>query len=715
MAEPIRPKDLPAAPSVPADASIVMDNGVAVLRATPALIAATARPYANQGQAEAGADNATTMTPLRTKQAIDSQIIGKAQAAAIGVPGSDNDMGTFDGSTIPTGSTVKEALQAVETALETTSGDAAIKSNAVAIGIAATDTNMGSATGPILPDDGTAKEWFQVLETAIMDGGSVNFTYYYQFADGVDWSPALQRALDTGRNVFVPEGRWLRLTSVTTKGQRIQGCGVTRSVFVIGDATHSFTDMAALGVDITTNAYEDTSYGHDGIGFEFYQPNTNIRANVIQYPWAIYCSGVDRPDFGDVRVSNGWNGIYADGCGGMKAGVIELGCFNRPLIIDHAYDTTSIKALKFWPYGSGNAESTVPLLYQVYQDGQSWSEIGRVDGLSISLFATFQQRVKFYQSDAGGHLFGTIGEFHLDGTYGRIEIASAYLSVGTWYASTGSNTDFKISMTSGRLALGPCGLFLGPGGGGTASLIQVTGGYFVAQSGGFFEALGTAQPLLTQSGGEVVWIGGEILGLTNQVRTRAVFETTAGRLTLRDPRFSDIGTGSGNAVAISSDENHDIEINALLGWSVSLPSSVALGNYSFDRNFAAIATVDFATPGDSSFTYTTQATSYRIQGGICQFKTSLLFNTNAFTTASGAFRVKPNIPFLPTYAQAVTISSMANVTFDNTKDFCGEMQTDGTILIRILTSNGALGNFGTANVPASKTGVQIYVTGSFFV
>jgi len=44
-----------------------------------------------------------------------------------------------------------------------------------------------------------------------------------------------------------------------------------------------------------------------------------------------------------------------------------------------------------------------------------------------------------------------------------------------------------------------------------------------------------------------------------------------------------------------------------------------------------------------------------------------------------------------------------------------EMMTDKTLAMRLLTSNAALGNLGTSNVPASKTGVQIAVSGSYIV
>lgn len=92
---------------------------------------------------------------------------GKANASALGTDADATSLGTFTGSTIPDGSTAKAAIQALETALEATSGNAATKVNATAVGIPATDADMGTTPGTILSDNGTAKQWFQESEAAI--------------------------------------------------------------------------------------------------------------------------------------------------------------------------------------------------------------------------------------------------------------------------------------------------------------------------------------------------------------------------------------------------------------------------------------------------------------------------------------------------------------------------------------------------------------------
>lgn len=68
----IRPSDLPASAGVAAGNAIIVDTGASVEKATPGQIVDAAVPLASQAQAEAGTDNATRVSPLRVKQAINA-------------------------------------------------------------------------------------------------------------------------------------------------------------------------------------------------------------------------------------------------------------------------------------------------------------------------------------------------------------------------------------------------------------------------------------------------------------------------------------------------------------------------------------------------------------------------------------------------------------------------------------------------------------------
>ena len=71
MPEQIRPRDL-AFGTPNANADLLFDSGVSVLRTNPLAVVDAARPIASQAEAESGLDNAKIVTPLRVAQAIQA-------------------------------------------------------------------------------------------------------------------------------------------------------------------------------------------------------------------------------------------------------------------------------------------------------------------------------------------------------------------------------------------------------------------------------------------------------------------------------------------------------------------------------------------------------------------------------------------------------------------------------------------------------------------
>lgn len=107
----------------------------------------------------------TNLTNLQTTAddalaATDTLTSDKAEAAALGVANTDQNMGSFTGSTISDNVSAKAGMQALETAVET-------KANATAVGVTASAANMGTYTGSTIPDNETAKQNLQSLETAV--------------------------------------------------------------------------------------------------------------------------------------------------------------------------------------------------------------------------------------------------------------------------------------------------------------------------------------------------------------------------------------------------------------------------------------------------------------------------------------------------------------------------------------------------------------------
>lgn len=65
----------------------------------------------------------------------------------------------------------------------------------------------------------------------------------------------------------------------------------------------------------------------------------------------------------------------------------------------------------------------------------------------------------------------------------------------------------------------------------------------------------------------------------NGNRSQAYILCQGGRMSLRHPKFPDVGSSTGNAVSISNDDWHDIVINQTVGWPIALPATRAFGTY----------------------------------------------------------------------------------------------------------------------------------------
>lgn len=81
-----------------------------------------------------------------------------------GVAASAENLGTFTGVTIPDSSTIKAALQAIETAHEEVDQD--VSSLITLSGVAENATNLGTFTGTTIPDSSTVKGALQSVETS---------------------------------------------------------------------------------------------------------------------------------------------------------------------------------------------------------------------------------------------------------------------------------------------------------------------------------------------------------------------------------------------------------------------------------------------------------------------------------------------------------------------------------------------------------------------
>ncbi len=102
-------------------------------------------------------------------------------ATLTGVAKDEVDLGAFSGVTIADDQTIKEALQALETAVESKGSATSLTSLTTAVGdlntltgVAQNDEDLGTFTGTTLPDSQTIKSLLQTIETSLEDISAVD-------------------------------------------------------------------------------------------------------------------------------------------------------------------------------------------------------------------------------------------------------------------------------------------------------------------------------------------------------------------------------------------------------------------------------------------------------------------------------------------------------------------------------------------------------------
>ena len=187
-------------------------------------------------------------------------VANKAQAAAIGISGSAENIGTFTGSTISDNGTAKAGMQELETAVET-------KANASAVGVTSSAANMGTYTGTTIPDNETAKQNIQSLETAVetkanasavgVTSSAANMGTYTgsTISDNQTAKQNIQE-LETAVELRTVASALAGATGTTLVGHDDGGASSTvrTAAVVLGELGHSVKNYGAVG-DGSTNDY----------------------------------------------------------------------------------------------------------------------------------------------------------------------------------------------------------------------------------------------------------------------------------------------------------------------------------------------------------------------------------------------------------------------------------------------------------------------------
>jgi len=583
--------------------------------------------------------------------------------------------------------------------------------DAVQDGTAALRTDLAASTGAALVGSIASGAGAVARTVQVKLRDTVSVKDFGAVGDGVaNDTAAIQAAINTGSTVYMPQGAYLVTDRVSMqKGQILHGDGRTKSFFKITPAFN----MAATGV-LRLGGGEPGAEVYD-IGFQFQQANQGVRANVTAYPPAIDAVSTPRFILDRIRIEGAFDGINATGnSGGAYIGFLECGTLNKGVVINGSLDFFHGTHWHFWPFGFTVLGT---LLDDVYYDGLTKAvEIGLVDGLTLDSISAFRSFVEF-TSETRTSPPSLVSTINLDGDGSRLVVSGGVVAVGKIYdTKSPAPTASSIVATAGSLTIG----MLITTNSHAGQIVNVSGTATVVVNGGRVQPNNTANSAFVVTGGKLSLNSLEF-AINPSVFTAAhVSATGACILQLVGCKWNGKGAGSGNAVFVGTHNSENIiTSNIFSDWGYIVPTGyTGGGNYGPNatpmKSWAPVAT--FATTGNFAPTYVAQVGKYREEAGGIYFEGRLVFSTNAYTTASGAFRIS-GLPLAKSStasdSSAVTIGRAAFVTMTAGNAALSGSISNGASSIDILQSGSgiAVTSISVANVPASTSNIELSFSG----
>ncbi len=589
---------------------------------------------------------------------------------------------------------------------------------------------------------------------------------YGAVGDGTtDDTANMQAALDSGENIFLPDGNYVITDALNmSNGQKLFGRDRLSSILKVDAATFN---MSALGVIVSPGSEPG---GHiTDIGIEFVQPSGSgeVRANMNQYPPAIYAVASPRTIIDRVRFSRGWDGIKLTGnSGGSYLGRIETGCYNTNIEIDGALDFIHGESWHAWPFGGSTGD-----LLAVWQDGDTVGlVVGDVDGFSLDKWAGFESRVDI--NGIASILPICFGTMQLDGSNSELNVTEGGVLISNLY-STKSTTETasSIKVTGGRVDVSNAHIQ----GGEAGYQIEVTGGRLSINGGEIYQNRSNGvsssvsdgvlslknmtfrwpvgartQPLIEQSGSGILIVtdcqpshytsATEVIDVTTDVLGTRVDATSLEPHTLTLPAatgsitaFADAGSGqvtvtsaahgrtNGESVTITGTTNYNGTFTVAGSTTNTFEitdtwvsddgtgtwlSSLSAGKYSKLDSWTASLTC--GTPGDLSVSYGSRSGFIRMDGDFYDFHLRLVC-TPTFTTASGNISIT-GFNITPTTASEFSVAMSSKVALNTNFTALGISNTSTGMTLQTHGDNQAITNVVMADI-VSGVELTILVTG----
>lgn len=482
-----------------------------------------------------------------------------------------------------------------------------------------------------------------------------------------DCTMAIRSALAAAKQVRLPTGNFYITDKLTvTNNQVLTGDG--RATRIRLRDTFSPAADAVIKFDYSGNDL----YGAEvrDLSVIFDQPsdaasraaatslgtcNSNPGGTICKYPPAILTTaGIERARALNVRVERAWDG-FAGSCstiltvnnpgGTCNNGIfwmenIEMSALNVGLWFDGVLDEGHLKGFHFYLFGIQDGTG----LSNVFIDGNTYcAKFGRWDNFH------------------GHDVFCHRGHIQINNPLAALSLVDLSFDTNAMLEVINSKRVDVVNMHSSLDNTPPAGVCSLKTSGGTVRITNL----FVQNA---------ITKVLCINGGIAEINGGQIGAFADQTSVAV----TAGYLTLNNvslvvpaanrsaPAILQTGGGlrlfgvssggpvgsTGVLVQLATDEG-SIESSHFSGWPVSLGCGFT-GGYCFTTNYGyydlgdqmitipAITGVlpSFATPGNSVLTVAGSGGGYYLRGNFVEGEADLTFSTNAYTTASGPFRVK---------------------------------------------------------------------------
>jgi hypothetical protein len=371
------------------------------------------------------------------------------------------------------------------------------------------------------------------------------FMFGSNVGTGSNDQPAIQAAINTGAEVWLPTATYNVATPITltNQGQVVRGDGRTRTT-VQQMAGWSGTSIFSISGGTTVS-----------------NPGPQIQDLKITCATPGTTDGVStsftyRTKLKGLRISLCANGVnYTSGDnGGATLDDLELWNTTNDLIINGSADTMYLNNIRCWPFDD-------PTLAFVNHTGFSMSDVEALQATNCMFLCVNQVSL-------GNVLgFGNLVNCGFDTYNGVLCNAGNWVVSGSYFtggSAAGFTVGSNVSQSGGVLVLDGCrfsNTF--------STIVGKSGGDLILSNNYFAQAGNTNSAILQNASGNLI-ANGNYFSRSSGVGGSALIRVAAGRATLIGNRCPIDGTG--NFIAVTSDDWHRVVYNATGTWTNSFPT-----------------------------------------------------------------------------------------------------------------------------------------------